>query len=122
MHMAPISTNVFKCMPFNPPRDRSVSTPAVPTTSDSVAPWRGPLACCVEIHLDILSAPSNNQHAIPIRIESIPLLDRMPVGRQRQVRAGEGAHQQQQAGARQMEIGEYSPDSAELGQLGLWVG
>ena len=58
--------------------------------------------------------PLHNQHAIPIRIKPVLLLNRVPVSRQRQILAGEGAHQQQQACARQMEIGEHGAHGAEL--------
>src|SRR5258708_4107856 len=64
-----------------------------------------------------LGSPStllNDQHTVTIRVEAIPLLDRVPVRRQHEILAAQRADQQQQARPRQVEIGQHGAGEAEL--------
>src|SRR6185437_10743280 len=56
---------------------------------------------------------SQNEHAVAVGKESIALLHRMPIRRQCELSSGEGAHQNQEAGSRQVEVREHCPGAAE---------
>ncbi len=55
-----------------------------------------------------------HEHAIAIRIESVALGDGMTIGVEHPLLAGEGAHQHEQRGLRQMEIGEQRAHHPEF--------
>ena len=57
---------------------------------------------------------SKDQHAVAIGEEAVALFDGVAVRGEREFGAREGADQQQQAGARQMEVGQHRAHSLKL--------
>ena len=53
------------------------------------------------------------QHGIAVGKEPVLLVNRMPIGRENSVLAGEGRNQHQQGAFRKMEIGNQSIDAAD---------
>src|SRR5271166_247293 len=60
-----------------------------------------------------LGHSSLDKHAAPIGVKAIPLADRMLVSTQDPLTPGEGRHQHQQCGLRQVKVGEHGADDAE---------
>ncbi len=57
---------------------------------------------------------SKNQHRVAVAVEAVTLANRFPVGSPQQVAACQGTDQHEQAGARQVEIGNQGIESAKL--------
>ena len=56
--------------------------------------------------VDPLSGALSNQHAVPVTVEAIAFLYRVPIGRQDCLAPGECRHQHQQSRARKVEVGQ----------------